>query len=156
MRSKETRKGWRLYPRPLAMLLVLTSCASNPNDAEDSGPRIQQILVAESTSDVQPDRCLSTHDYQRVKVLDDRHVVFEGSGDHQWLNQLRTRCVGLRPRATLLFDLHTNQVCNLDSFTAVSKVFWFWQRESGTCVLGTFHPVSPSQLEMIRRELRRP
>ena len=155
MHPRQTRRGWRRYLGSLAILLALAGCASRSDNDEDSYARIQQIVGAESTSDVQPDRCLSTHEYQSVKVLDDGHLVFEGTGDRQWLNQLRTRCVGLRPRATLLFDLHANQVCNLDSFTAVSKVFWFWQRESGTCVLGNFHPVSSAQVEMIRRELGR-
>jgi hypothetical protein len=95
-------------------------------------------------------RCLSPHSYRNVRVLDDRHVLFEGPGERVWLNRLRNRCIGLRPNATLRFRMRDTRVCELDTFEAVDSFLRGMDRVSATCSLGRFMPVTPEQVEAIR------
>jgi hypothetical protein len=99
-------------------------------------------------------RCLSTHAYRSVEVLDNRNVLFKGPGDRAWLNQLRFPCAGLRPRDTLQFRLRDNRVCDMDTFEAVDTFFRIWSRTSATCSLGQFQPVTPEQVEAIRAAVK--
>ena len=87
-----------------------------------------------------------------MEVLDTRHVLFKGRGDRVWVNTLRSNCVGLRKRDVLQFDIRGSQICNLDTFTAVSNSFG-WQRTSATCSLGDFSPVTSEQVAMIEAAL---
>ena len=84
-----------------------------------------------------------------------QHLLFYGTGGKVWLNKLRTPCVGLRPRSTLRFDLHTTSVCNLDSVTAIETRLWFWDRASATCSLGSFEPISEAQADFLKDQLKR-
>lgn len=143
-------------------LLALTACASAP-DREASEAQaaareeaIQDILTKPLAAEdyVESERCLSTHIYRSVEVLDDRNVLFKGPGDRVWINQLRHRCIGLRRNDTLQFELRDNRVCDLDSFQAVDTLFRVWSRTSATCTLGKFQPVTPEQVEAIRAAVR--
>jgi hypothetical protein len=95
-------------------------------------------------------RCLPTHSYRSAQVLDEEHVLFVGSGGRAWLNRLRHRCVGLRPKSTLRFNMRENRACELDTFEAIDNFFGRWDRTSGTCSLGKFMPVTPEQIEAIK------
>lgn len=93
-------------------------------------------------------RCLSAHAYRSVDVLDDRHVLFKGSGDKLWINELRQRCIGLRADDVLQMELRANRLCDLDTFQGIDS-FSYW-RTSGTCTLGTFTQVTPDQVDAIK------
>ncbi|MFU8816320.1 MAG: DUF6491 family protein [Pseudomonadales bacterium] len=138
-------------------LLALVGCAAAPpeENAEARAETIEEILTQPMNDEeyAEAQRCLATHAYRNVRVLDDRHVLFEGPGDRAWLNQLRSRCVGLRRNATLRFRLRDNRVCSLDSFEAVDTFFGRWDRSSATCTLGEFQPVTPEQVAAIRAAL---
>lgn len=135
------------------MTLLVAGCAGAPTqeEAEEHRQAVEDILSGPMASEEygEAQRCLPTYSYRSVEILDDRHVLFEGSGDKAWLNTLRNRCVGLRPNATLEFELRNNRVCELDTFQAVDNFFMFWQQSSGTCVLGDFQPVSQEQVEAL-------
>ncbi|MFW6092746.1 MAG: DUF6491 family protein [Pseudomonadota bacterium] len=140
-----------------ALLLLLGGCASAPSSEEQEAHReavediLSEPLGAEAYAETE--RCLSTHQYRSVEVLDAQHVLFRGPGDRAWLNTLRRRCIGLRRGDTLQFRLRDNRVCSLDTFEAVDGFFWFWDRTSGVCSLGDFAPVTPEQVEAIRAAL---
>ena len=138
--------------------VALSGCASDP--AEEAA-RQQQVSEQIDTILTQPlgeedygggERCISTSLYDSVKVLDTRHVLFKGRGDRLWVNTLRNTCVGLRKRDVLQFDIRGSQICNLDTFTAVTNNFG-WQRTSATCSLGDFSPVTAEQVAMIEAAL---
>ncbi len=139
-------------------LLILAGCASAPPSEEQQArtEAIEDILSQPLPSEEYAEevRCLSTHSYRSVEVLDPEHVLFEGTGDRVWVNKLRNRCVGLRRNDTLRFELRDNRVCNLDSFEAVDSFLWFWERTSGTCTLGNFIPVTPEQVAALKAALR--
>jgi hypothetical protein len=135
-------------------LTLLVGCAAAP--AEDqAAARVEAIddILTKPLDDedyAEAVRCLPTHAYRNVRVLDDQHVLFEGPGDRVWLNRLRHRCSGLRTNTTLRFRLRDNRVCEMDTFEAVDTMLGGLGRVSATCSLGDFSPVTPEQVEAIK------
>ncbi len=145
---------------PLRLLLLaflLAGCASEASkpDYEAQEESIDQILSeplgeAEYTEGV---RCLPVYSYNSVDILDNRHVVFKGTGGRLWLNRLRNRCTGLRRNDTLKFDVRASQLCSLDTFEAISLNVVGPTRTSATCSLGEFMPITKEQLDGIKAAL---
>lgn len=144
--------------------VAAAGCASSSPEARQQSEQaeaarqeaIDKILSEPLAADeyAQQERCLSTRTYRSVEVLDDRHVLFEGTGDRAWVNELRNRCIGLRPNETLAFKLRDNRVCDLDTFEAIDTSFLFVTRTSATCSLGRFTRVTPEQVEAIKAAFR--
>lgn len=133
-------------------LLTLSACAGS---SPDRGPQISAALdELQSREDyARTERCLSTHQYRSVEVLDENHLLFTGtSRDRLWLNKLRSRCPGLRRNDTLAFEVRNNRLCNLDTATVVDH-FLFWERTGPTCSLGDFQQLTPAQAELLREAL---
>lgn len=99
-------------------------------------------------------RCLATASYDAVTPLTPRYVVFRGSRDTLWINELRSRCPGLRRDDVLVFDLHASRACELDTFTAADRSAFFWRQSGPTCTLGKFREIEPQRLEAIESILR--
>jgi hypothetical protein len=145
-----------------AVLAGLAGCAgSAPTPEQEAAAAavqetIEDILSTplESEDYVQAQRCLSTHSYNSVEILDDRNVLFKGIGDRYWINQLRHRCIGLRRNSTPVFRLRDSQICDMDTFQGVDSVFGMWDRSTATCSLGKFTPISREQADAIRAALR--
>jgi hypothetical protein len=143
--------------RRLLLIVALTgvaACAAAPEE-EEAPARLEAIddILSQPLDDeeyAESVRCLATHAYRNVRVLDDQHVLFDGPGERAWLNRLRNRCPGLRSNATLRFRLRENRVCELDTFEAVDTMLGGLDRVSATCSLGSFSPVTPEQVEAIR------
>lgn len=147
---------------PWVLVLALWGCASAPDEpAPPAGsPEVSQETLDDilntplSAAEYQAaERCLSSHDFRSVEVLDDRHVLFEGRGGRVWLNRLKNRCIGLRRDDTLRFSRHSGRLCALDSFEAVDEFASRWSRTSGICSLGEFHPVTREQVEALETAL---
>lgn len=139
----------------IAALAAFTGCAAGGPAEEQAQTRVEAIdeILTQPLEDedyAESARCLPTHAYRNVRVLDDQHVLFDGPGDRAWLNRLRNRCSGLRTNATLRFRLRDNRVCELDTFEAVDTILGGFDRVSATCSLGSFDPVTPEQVDAIR------
>jgi len=141
------------------MFLLLAGCAGDVTepDYEAQEESIDQILTQPLAEEEYAEqiRCLATYTYNSVEVLDNRHVVFKGTGGRLWLNRLRNRCLGLRRYDTLKFELRSSQVCDLDTFESISTSLGGPTRISATCSLGTFTPMTEEQLEAVKAALER-
>lgn len=137
----------------LVATVLLAGCAAAPPPDEKTAQTVAEILATPAVEAVETRRCLQTYAYHTVQVLDPQYVLFSGIGDKHWLNQLRVPCVGLHRTDTLVFKLHTTQVCSLDSFEGVSDPWWWFNRTTGACVLGDFQPVTAHQVELLRAAL---
>ncbi len=139
------------------LAIAVAGCAASEPTPEQQARQaekqeaIDEILSEPLAADeyASQERCLSTHLYRGVEVIDDEHVLFRGSNGRYWLNTLRSRCLGLRRNDTLRFELRENRVCDLDSFESVD-LSGFVMRASGTCTLGTFAEVTAEQVESIK------
>ena len=135
----------------LVAALFLSACAGTPRYTDAEVARIYEVLRASAAAE--STRCLSTSRYQSVEVIDDRHLLFKGSGNRGWVNELRNRCPGLRRNDVLLFELNTSQVCQLDTVTTIDRGMWIWRNAGPTCTLGPFRQIDAEQRERIEEVL---
>ncbi len=140
--------------RWLLLAIALAGCTSTPITDEATEQTVAEILATPAEDPVKSRRCLSVHVYDSVKILDRHRLLFSGIGGKYWLNQLRAPCVGMRRNDTLVFRLHSSQVCSLDSFSAVNDPWWWFNRTSGLCMLGEFQPVTEHQVRLLEEALR--
>lgn len=135
--------------------------AAEPEDtapSADARPsleeRVQEILSAPAEDDAARAavRCIRSSDYNRVEVLNDQMLLFQGRGDARWLNQLRIRCLGLRKRDVLEFEMRSMRICEMGSFRSIDPSGY--GVSSASCSLGAFEPVSPDQVQMLKDSLR--
>ncbi|HSM30181.1 MAG TPA: DUF6491 family protein [Woeseiaceae bacterium] len=151
-------------------LLVIAGCATSPDD-ESRGQAmeadIQDILSLSLGEDGKPLRCLSDLQYRGIRPLDEKHVLFTGRGDQQWVNVLRHRCSDLRHGSVLRVRSHSlSRICDTDRFAVddwfewpwYSRWPWHWGTWSTgmTCTLGKFYPVTDGQVGEIEAVIRRP
>jgi hypothetical protein len=115
--------------------------------------QVRAILDSPMEEARKSERCISTHQYSRVEVLDTRTVVFHGRGDKAWLNQLRTPCAGLRSDHTLRFELRQNSVCSMDTFRGISMIMGGPMPMGPTCFLSEFEPITKDQVTMLKEAL---
>lgn len=143
-------------------VFLLAGCAASaPSPEQEAAEQaaletVEQILSAPLDATeyaAEPERCISTYMYDSMEVLDDRHVLFKGRGGKLWLNQLRSRCVGLRQHSIPVIRLRDSQVCDMDTFQAMDSMLGVWQRTSAHCSLGTFTPITPEQADTVRAAL---
>ncbi|MEZ5557619.1 MAG: DUF6491 family protein [Pseudomonadales bacterium] len=152
----------------LLLLLAFAGCAASPEAEqrsrqaeEDVAAILSQPLDAEEYGETR--RCLMSAQYHNIRILDDQRVVFEGTGNKLWLNQLRGRCPDLRAGQALRFRsrIDLGRICDLDHFEVVDWFDWPWYRHwpwdrwSGmSCTLGPFQPVTEAQVDAIRDALK--
>jgi len=138
-----------------AMVLTAFGCAGKA-EKKAPPPSVESILASTLTeSDYgKPERCVQISDYQKIRVLDKQHLLFEGRGDKVWLNKLRSECPGLRKNAVLRLDLLSSRVCNLDSVTSIEVRRFYVDKLSATCSLGPFTRIPREQAEFLKKEIR--
>ena len=142
----------------VATLLALTACASSPVDVQrrvDMEADIDEIMSYEldETEFGAPKNCLSKHEYRSLRALGDRHILFEGRNDKQWVNVLRGRCAGLRENSTFIMKpAMSGRTCDKDRFDVVEQSASFVTQGS-MCLLGQFKPVSEGQLQELEKRL---
>lgn len=147
----------------IATILILTAC-STPSPLAESQKQaveadIDDILSYEldPTEVGEPRRCLSESAYRSYRALGDRHLLFEGRKDKQWINVLRSRCRDLnRGDMFIVRPTSSTQMCNLDRFQVADPLSTRTWRDLGTgasCALGEFIPVTKSQVEEIEKRL---
>ena len=142
----------------VAALLALAACATSPEDEQrrkDMEADIDEIMSYEldKTEFGETKNCLSTNEFRSFRALGDRHLLFEGRNDKQWVNVLRGRCLGLNDNSAFIIEPTSNlRTCEKDRFEAV-------QRSNvplsmgAMCVLGEFRPVAKAQLQEIEARL---
>jgi hypothetical protein len=87
-----------------------------------------------------------------VEILDDRHLLFQGTQrDQVWLNILQNRCPGLRRHDTLVFRMTGNRLCSLDTAEVVIDPPRLWRRSGPSCSLGEFHRLTEEQVRLLRQ-----
>jgi len=141
-------------------LVAFTGCATSPADERrrlDMEADIDEILGYEldEAEYGRPRDCLSVHEYRNFRPLGDRHVLFEGRKDKQWVNVLLGRCLGLKDDSRFIMRQNmSGYACDKDQFEIMDP----FDPVSGggmgpTCILGEFRPVSKGQVAEIEDRL---
>ena len=150
-------------------LLLLTGCAASPEaesrrQAMDAD--IDEILSykLDAAEFGKPKRCLFDNEYRNFRPLGDRHLLFDGRRDKQWINTLRGRCHDLRFGDVLIVKSFSGRkMCDMDRFQVADWFDWPWYRRwpwywggwgtGSTCTLGEFKPVTKMQVKEIEARL---
>ena len=151
--------GWVL----IAAIFLLAGCATPSPLAESQKQAVEadidEILAykVDPTEVGEPKRCLSETAYRDYRALGERHLLFEGRNDKQWINVLRSRCSDLKRGGIFVMKPTAGgQLCNLDQFHVVDRIGTISWRDLGTgptCALGEFKPVTKAQVEEIQKRL---
>lgn len=144
----------------VASNLSFAGCATSPEDERrrlDMEADIDDILTYEldPAEYGEPKTCLSAHEYRSFRPLGNRHLLFEGRNDKQWVNVLRGRCPGLHKDSKFIMRPNvSNRVCDKDQFDIADHIDPYTLSGKGpTCVLGEFKPVTAAQVEEIENRL---
>jgi hypothetical protein len=147
----------------IAALLSFAGCATPSPLAESRKQAVEadidEILTytVDPTEVGEPKRCLSKTAYRDYRALGDRHLLFEGRRNKQWINVLRSRCSNLnRGGIFVMKPTSGGQMCNADLFRVVDRVgtiSWRDLEMGPTCILGEFKPVTRAQVEEIEKRL---
>ncbi len=145
--------------------LLCAGCAAAPEVAERRESILADIdeilsMPLDPAEFGDTERCLSESQYRSFKPLGDRHILFEGRRDKQWINSLRGRCPQLRHSDFLIMKpTLSRRMCDMDRFEPADWFDWPWYRRwpwqwggwgsGGTCSLGKFHPVTEAQVAEI-------
>lgn len=140
----------------IALGFTVSAWAKDEDDRAAPPETVEQILDSPLPDEAyaEGERCLMLHQYDNVRVLSERVVVFEGRRGRYWLNQLHGRCIGLRSDLVLKFSLHNAQVCDMDTFRGLDGDAPTVLMGTGSCTLGRFEPVSKSQLDLLESAIR--
>ena len=114
---------------PLALLLLLGSCAGNGDSAAN-----RSVWV----DDGAPVNCISRSHIRGFRVIDDRTIDFERNRNQVWRNRLPHRCDGLAFGQKIRINSRTSQLFNLDSITPVGMGTGVGRQN---CMLGQFQPM---------------
>jgi hypothetical protein len=162
--------GRRFAACMMAAVLLVAGCATSPEDDDRRQAieaDIQDILQLSLGEDGRPLRCLSDVQYRGIRPLDEKHLLFTGTGGKRWVNVLRHRCHDLRHGSVLRVRSHSfSHICSTDRFAVDDWFEWPWYARAPwhwgawstgmTCTLGQFYPVSEGQVEEIEAVIRRP
>jgi len=163
--------AFKVTPCLLFAVVFLCGCAASPipdGQREFAQARVDEILSQEPPNPTEygeTKRCLSDTEYRGLRILDDRHILFEGRRGKYWINTLAYRCPDLRFGDTLIMRRFSGmRMCATDRFNVADWFNWPWYRRwpwdwwstwntGTTCVLGQFQPVTEDQVTEIRAVL---
>jgi hypothetical protein len=134
--------------------------AAESEGIEDLDAAVREILERPvEDEEVDSNRCINRAQISRTIVLDERRIAFVLRGGNEiWLNQLRTRCPGLRDGMALEIQGGTSmRLCRMDSIAGIDMSMARMRvdpRITGTCLLGDFERISEDQLSLLREALQ--
>ena len=111
---------------------------------------LEETLVGAAYGD--SSNCLFARAYRKVRVVNDRVLLFEGPNRY-WLNRLKRKCVGLTRDMALMLDHKGPSVCSSDHVQGRRRVSG---PHTGTsiCSLGSFEEVDEQHALMLIDTLR--
>lgn len=128
-------KKMNLAASAILLAGLLSACASTPAEPDAEAARLHALMSVGAENGM---RCLSVSQYDSVQILNEQMLLFKGTGNRVWANELRNRCPGMRKDDVLIFELRGSQVCSLDSVTPTRPGFLGWPHAGPKCSLGEF------------------
>ena len=86
------------------------------------------------------ERCISLHQIDHTRILDNSNILFYEHGDRIYLNHLAHRCPGLKSAGTYMYRTSIDRLCNVDFITVLNQVGGSFMPGAG-CGLGLFYPI---------------
>jgi hypothetical protein len=148
----------RIEPLAAAVLCVTGLLCAGTGAGEESHAGAEspaEILTAEPVEDdyARTEECLVSSRIDRVRILSDRHIVFQTGREEWWLAQLQAPCPWMRASSKLAFEQKGSRLCAFDIARVVDE-----QRPGMTvgpaCFLPRFESVTPDQVDALRQALK--
>jgi hypothetical protein len=135
-------------------LIHATEAEAEAVAKESSAEELEKVLsqTLDDSEYVDEKRCLRSHEYNKVEIINSGHLVFKGRKNRIWLNTLRNNCSGLRKGMAMQFEMHGRRVCRLDFFKGI-RSFNDRHTPTATCTLGSFEQVTEEQLALLEESL---
>lgn len=136
---------------------ALASAVFGADEATDPDtPTAEDILsgTAPPGDYVKQTKCIVSSRIKHSEVLSDRFILFH-LYDHGelWLARMPQRCSGMTPRSKLVFDKTNDRICQWDGVRTVSQEDTSMPQFGPRCVLPQFEPVTPDQVEQLKKEI---
>jgi hypothetical protein len=137
--------------------VFLASAAFGADEAADPDtPTAEEILsgTAPPGEYVKQTKCIVSTRIKRTEVLSDRFILFHFY-DHGelWLARMPQRCTGMTPRSKLAFDKTSDRICQFDGVRTVSQEDTSMPQFGPRCMLPQFEPITPDQVEQLKKEI---
>ena len=128
--------------------------ASTADDDLIFSPEVEAILNEASDPEGYGalERCIQVRSIRDSEVLDDRHVVFQLSGQQYYLVQFKHTCHRLRRGSSIAYESRGSQLCRLDNIHAIDDL-----RYGGTgppCSIPGFYEVTKEQVALLKETLK--
>ncbi|MDX1571304.1 MAG: DUF6491 family protein [Xanthomonadales bacterium] len=146
---KRLLKGSECLLAAVAAALFAVGCSpAHMAKPSDNGDRLAALVdLEDETQYVATQKCLSRLAYQSVEVLNEQHLLFEDF-DEVWVNRLRARCPQLNRHDTMIFEMHSSRLCELDTVSPADRMM-FWWRKAPPCTLGDFKKLAPAAAQRV-------
>ena len=122
---------------PLAALAACTMATGSDSVAmtADAQARLDEALAGRTAE--APVACVQRRDLRGNRAIDERTILFEGTGNLVFVNRTRNACAGVRPWHALRMRTLGTSLCENDLVVAFDPTSGI---EYGGCSLGEFTP----------------
>jgi hypothetical protein len=84
-------------------------------------------------------KCIALQRIRNTKVIDNQHIRFELLGGKYYMNELPSKCPGLRKDKPFMYKTSLSQLCDLDIITVLEQTGGGYM-QGASCGLGKFVP----------------
>jgi len=123
-----------------ALPLLFASTGTFAQDGEEDKP-----------FDRTPVSCVRVTSIDKTEAVDDQNILFHMRGDTVYRNHLPMRCPRLEHENRIAYQVFGGRLCDSDTITVLEESV-FGLQNGFTCGLGDFVPLSPEEVEDLRKK----
>jgi hypothetical protein len=98
-----------------------------------------------------PKNCIRVTSIDKTEAVDDQNILFHMRGDDVYRNHLPQKCPRLEQENRIAYQVYSGKLCNHDTITVLEDSA-FGLQGGFTCGLGEFVPLSPEEVEDLKRD----
>jgi hypothetical protein len=123
-----------------ALPMLFASMGTYAQDGEDEKP-----------FDRTPVSCVRVSSIDKTEAIDDQNILFHMRGKTVYRNHLPQRCPRLEQENRIAYQVFGGRLCDSDTITVLEESV-FGLQNGFTCGLGDFVPLSPEEVEDLRKK----
>lgn len=123
-----------------ALPMLLASAGAFTQEGEEDKP-----------FDRTPVSCVRVTSIDKTEAVDDQNILFHMRGDTVYRNHLPQRCPRLEQENRIAYQVFGGRLCDSDTITVLEQSV-FGLQSGFTCGLGDFVPLSPEEVEDLRKK----
>lgn len=123
-----------------ALPMLFASMGAYAQDGEEDKP-----------FDRTPVSCVRVTSIDKTEAVDDQNILFHMRGKTVYRNHLPMRCPRLEQENRIAYQVFGGRLCDSDTITVLEESV-FGLQNGFTCGLGDFVPLSPEEVEDLRKQ----